>query len=220
MRAHTQQYNNARFDVMHQSTIPTALHNSAAHQQNHVINQNVMYYNSTLRRNEVVPGPHRVNQNGTNQQSMYVNHASFGSYAAVQYQPQGHSQQYHPNPVIIHAHDVLPMASRYVSIPVQGSLNGQVPTNGTVIYFQQPTNLPNMNGMPSSNQAHNQVRSPPKGVSKISNMKKNRVKSNGSGDPNIKSVNALLEDFRADKSRLWTAFDAKGENLQTFLLCY
>lgn len=225
----TQAHDNYRREGMYPSVVPSNLQNNSVHPHHHLIHQrpstyehqhqhHPMYYN-TQRRNDIVSGTHRIIQTQQNaQHSIYVSPAPYAGYTTVQYHhqaPPPPTHFHHPSPVVIHSHDPS-MTSRYISaIPVQGPIPAQVQTNGAYIYFQQPSNAPTINVIPTTANHNSKTRTPHK-VSARNNgndrsRKNNRTKNNGSSDPNTGNASAVLEEFRAEKNRSWTAFDAKGK---------
>lgn len=222
----THTHNNYRREGIYPSVVPPNLQNNSVHPHHHLIHQrpstyehqhHPMYYN-TQRRNDIDSGTHRIMQTQQNaQHSIYVNPAPYTGYTTVQYHhqaPPPPTHFHHPSPVVIHSHDPA-MASRYISaIPVQGPIPAQVPTNGAYIYFQQPSNAPAINVIPATSNHNSKTRSPYKGSTRNSgndrSRKNNRTKSNGLNDPNTSNASSVLEEFRAEKNRSWTAFDAKG----------
>ncbi len=174
--------------------------------QHATFEQQPVYYDAQ-RRSNAVSGPPRIIPAASNsQQPIFVNPNPYGTYATVQYH-QGHPQSYQPNPVVIHPHDPS-LASRLISMPVQGQIPAQVSTNGAYIYFHQPSDATAINILQTNSNRRHQFKAPPK-VTNERSRKHNRVKRSGS-DSQDNGVNEMLEQFRAEKNRSWTAMDVKG----------
>ena len=181
-------------------------------QQQQPYQQQQMYY-SSQRSNDIVGGSHRIIQTGQNGEPVYVNSTPYTGYTAVQYHQQPPSSHYHAPQLVIHSHET-PMNARFVStIPVQGSIPTQVPTNGAFIYFQPSMNDSSLNLMqtPNGSANANKARHKVQQRNGLDRSRKNyRGKNNGTTDSLSSAASAILEEFRNDSSRAWSAFDAKG----------
>lgn len=219
MNGHTLQQSSPPRQGLYQTTVsnggPTYPNNNNLHhhqQQQQVLRQHASFeqqpvYYDAQRRNNTMSGPPRIIPSGSNtQQPIYVNPPAYGTYATVQYH-QGHPPTYQPNPVVIHPHDPS-ISSRFISMPVQGSMPAQVSTNGAYIYFHQPADGGAINILQPNNNRRNQYKAATKVVN--DRTRKNRMKKSGVSDQENGS-SALLEEFRVEKNRSWTALDVKGE---------
>jgi len=218
VRPNHQHVQNSHFEGMYSSSVGSGVQGQSSHPHQHLAHQQTsqpsMYYND-LQTREVGPSTQQMNQSGQSQ-SMYVKPAPYSGYTAVQYQSQGNNHSFQQStPMVIHSND---LPKYFSAMSVQGSVPAQVPTNGTIIYFQQPSgnNVPPTNVVAANNVSNNTktVRSPSsKNAPKNGNAgKKNgRGKNNSSVEHNSKSASSVLEEFRAEKNHSRTAFDITGK---------
>eukprot|EP00551_Chaetoceros_affinis_P008322 CAMPEP_0203669102 /NCGR_PEP_ID=MMETSP0090-20130426/5559_1 /ASSEMBLY_ACC=CAM_ASM_001088 /TAXON_ID=426623 /ORGANISM="Chaetoceros affinis, Strain CCMP159" /LENGTH=969 /DNA_ID=CAMNT_0050533703 /DNA_START=610 /DNA_END=3522 /DNA_ORIENTATION=+ len=230
-------YQAAPIPAVHQHQHHHVMHQ---HQSTYDHQHQPVYYNTQRRNEVVTghPPPHRVLQPGHSQapHSIYINSPPppYGGYATVQYHQGPPPQNFpHHGPVVIHSHDPS-MTPRYISaLPVQGhTIPAQVQPNGAYIYFHQPTNGPTINIVPTSHdrvttsrggQYNNKTSSKNGGGGSNGSSAADRTSRKGhrmknsksassvvSSDSHVNSASSVLEEFRADKNRSWTAFDVKG----------
>lgn len=171
--------------------------------RHHTFEHQPVYYDAQRRNNNISGLPRNIAATTNTQQPIYVNPTPYGTYTTVQYH-QGPPPTYQPNPVVIHPHDPS-MSSRFISMPVQGPMPTQVSTNGAYIYFHQPTDTAALNILQPNNR-RNQFKAPIKQTNdrarKSGRMKKSDSQDNG--------ASVILEEFRTEKNRSWTAIDVRG----------
>ena len=189
-------------------------HTQQVLRQQATLEQVPVSFEGQQRNNNVLGGPNlsgpsRMIPSGSNtQQPIYVNPNPYGTYTTVQYH-QGTPSNYQPNPIVLHPNDHS-LTSRLISMPVQGPIPAQVSNKGAYIYFHPPSDASAINIIQTNNNRRNQFKATPK-VANERSRKNSRAKKNTGLDNQENSVSAILEEFRSEKNRLWTAVDIKGK---------